>query len=51
MLASFFVGGLAGAIGFKHVGYVVTVPLACLLVMLAAIPLIDDLLAWLERRR
>ena len=51
MLASFFVGGLAGAIGFKHVGYVATVPLACLLVMLAAMPLIDDLLAWLERRR
>jgi uncharacterized membrane protein YoaK (UPF0700 family) len=50
MLASFFVGGLVGAIGFKHVGYVSTVPLAALLVMLAAMPVIDDLLAWLERR-
>ncbi|GBH24390.1 YoaK family protein [Burkholderia vietnamiensis] len=51
MLASFFIGGLMGAIGFKHVGYVSTVPLAGVLVMLAAMPVIDDLLPWFERRR
>jgi uncharacterized membrane protein YoaK (UPF0700 family) len=51
MLASFFIGRLMGAIGFKHVGYVSTVPLAGVLVMLAAMPVIDDLLTWFERRR
>lgn len=53
MLASFFVGGLAGAIGFKYVGYVSTVPLAGMLVMLAIVPVADDVLTWfcrLDRR-
>ncbi|AOK21334.1 hypothetical protein WL40_06585 [Burkholderia ubonensis] len=49
MLASFFVGGLAGAIGFKHVGYVSTVPLAAALVTLAIVPVIDDVLAYVCR--
>ncbi|TKC81452.1 DUF1275 domain-containing protein [Trinickia terrae] len=47
MLASFFVGGVIGAVGFKHVGYVSTVPLAALLVTLAIVPVIDDMLAFL----
>lgn len=46
----FFVGGVAGAIGFKHVGYVSTLPLAMLLVVLAGVPAIDDLRAWRHRR-
>ena len=50
MLASFFIGG-PGAIGFKHVGYVSTVPLAAVLVTLAIVPVIDDLLALLRNRR
>jgi uncharacterized membrane protein YoaK (UPF0700 family) len=45
MLASFFVGGLAGALGFKHLGYVSTIPLALGLVLLAAVPALDDLAA------
>ena len=49
MLASFFVGGLAGAIGFKHVGYVSTVPLAAALVTLAIVPVVDDVLDYLYR--
>ncbi|WP_213300598.1 YoaK family protein [Paraburkholderia sacchari] len=49
MLASFFVGGLTGAIGFKHVGYVSTVPLAGALVALTVVPLVDDALAWFYR--
>ncbi|WP_322025603.1 YoaK family protein [Burkholderia sp. BCC1977] len=49
MLASFFVGALAGAIGFKHVGYVSTVPLAAMLVTLAIVPVVDDLLDYLYR--
>ena len=49
MLASFFVGGLAGAIGFTHVGYVSTVPLAAALVTLAIVPVVDDVLDYLYR--
>ncbi|WP_114810905.1 YoaK family protein [Paraburkholderia kururiensis] len=45
-LAMFFSGGLAGALGFKHVGYVSTVPLAALLISLAVVPVIDDMLDW-----
>ncbi|AGK50825.1 MULTISPECIES: YoaK family protein [Burkholderia] len=49
MLAMFFSGGLAGALGFKHVGYSVTIPLAGLLVVLAGIPMLDDLREWAGR--
>jgi hypothetical protein len=38
------VGELAGAIGFRHVGYVPTPPPA-------ALPVIDALFTWLGRRR
>jgi len=44
LLAAFFCGGLAGAIGFKHMGFISTVPLATVLVALAAVPLMDDML-------
>lgn len=44
LLASFIGGGLAGAIGFKHLGFVSTVPLATVLLALAAVPLMDDVL-------
>lgn len=53
LLASFFVGGVVGAFGFKHLGYVSTVPLAVLLVTLASVPAVDDLsallLRWMKR--
>lgn len=39
----FFVGGVAGALGFKHVGFLFTLPLAFLLLLLAAMPVIDDM--------
>jgi uncharacterized membrane protein YoaK (UPF0700 family) len=42
LIMFFFVGGVAGAIGFKHVGYIVTVPLALILVTLASVPAFDD---------
>jgi uncharacterized membrane protein YoaK (UPF0700 family) len=48
LLAMFLLGGLAGAFGFHYLGFVVTVPLAALLVLLASVPLVDDLMA---RRR
>ena len=40
--ACFFVGGLAGAIGFKYVGFISTVPLAALLLLLVLRPALDD---------
>jgi uncharacterized membrane protein YoaK (UPF0700 family) len=43
LVAAFFVGGVAGAFGFKHWGYITTVPLAALLGLLASGPLIYDL--------
>ena len=43
LAASFFVGGVAGALGFKHAGYASTVPLALVLVALACVPALDDL--------
>jgi len=43
LLASFFVGGVLGALGFKHVGWLATLPLAVLLVLLAIVPALDDL--------
>lgn len=43
LLGMFFAGGLAGALGFKYAGFVSTVPLAAMLVVLAVVPLVDDL--------
>ena len=44
LVASFFIGGIAGALGFAHIGYLSTLPLALLLVSVAGVPAIDDLL-------
>ena len=43
LLLSFFLGAMLGALGFKHVGYLATLPLACLLCLLAIVPAVDDL--------
>jgi uncharacterized membrane protein YoaK (UPF0700 family) len=42
LLLSFVAGGLAGAVGFKHMGFVSTLPLAIVLLTLAVVPLVDD---------
>lgn len=39
----FFGGGVVGALAFKHLGFVATLPLALMLVVLAALPVLDDL--------
>ena len=49
LLASFFIGGVVGALGLRHLGYLSTVPLAMLLVALASVPAVDDLTALLHR--
>jgi hypothetical protein len=38
-------------LGFRHVGYLSTVPLAVLPMALAGVPAVDDLLPWLRRWR
>ncbi|MFN3790105.1 YoaK family protein [Massilia sp.] len=50
LLLSFFLGGVTGALGFTHIGYRSTVPLAVVLCVLAIVPALDDL-ARLRRRR
>lgn len=39
----FFVGGVAGALGFRHIGFVFTLPLAMILLALAALPILADM--------
>ena len=43
LLSSFFLGGALGALGFKYIGYSATIPLAIFLILLAVVPLVDDL--------
>ena len=53
LVGCFFAGGVSGAFGFKHIGFLTTVPLAAVLLTLAALPVVDDLRLswWLWRRR
>jgi uncharacterized membrane protein YoaK (UPF0700 family) len=43
LLAMFCVGGFTGAVGFKYLGFISTLPLAAVLVTLAAVPILDDI--------
>lgn len=49
LLLLFFLGGVSGALGFKHVGYLSTVPLALLLMLLALVPVLDDIQGAVQR--
>jgi len=46
LLCCFLIGGLLGAISFKHVGFSATIPLAIWLSILAIVPVVDDLRGW-----
>lgn len=48
LVALFFSGGVAGAIGFKHLGFAAALVLAAILLMLAIVPVLDDLTAKLK---
>ncbi|MES2877956.1 MAG: YoaK family protein [Pseudomonadota bacterium] len=48
LISSFFVGGLLGAIGFKSVGFIATVPLAILLILLVLRPVLNDAKNWID---
>lgn len=50
LLLSFTVGGIIGALGFKHVGYFSTVPLALTLMLLIIAPIADDFQRLLGKR-
>lgn len=43
LIAMFFVGGTIGALGFRHAGFLFTLPLAAILVVLAVMPILDDM--------
>ena len=43
LIGQFVLGGFLGAVGFKSIGYVSTLPLAALLFVVAAVPVLDDL--------
>ncbi|UGQ44842.1 YoaK family protein [Massilia endophytica] len=43
LLGMFLLGGAAGAAGFAYLGFLATVPLAALLLLLAGVPVLDDL--------
>lgn len=51
LVLCFFAGGVIGALGFKHLGYASTVWLAVMLVVLAAVPVSDDLRGAARRAR
>ncbi|MDE2509829.1 MAG: DUF1275 domain-containing protein [Elusimicrobia bacterium] len=45
LIALFVTGGIVGALGFKRIGYISTLPLAVLLFIIAIVPVWDDLVA------
>jgi len=51
LFGMFILGGLAGAMGFAHFGFVTTVPLAALLLLFSSVPLADDFAAGRRRAR
>jgi uncharacterized membrane protein YoaK (UPF0700 family) len=42
LVSAFFLGGIAGALGFKHLGYGACLPLALVLALLALMPMLED---------
>lgn len=43
LVMTFLIGGVVGALGFKRIGFLATIPLAVILMALSAVPVIDDL--------
>lgn len=51
LVCLFFAGGVIGALGFKFVGYISTVPLAICLMVFVAVPISDDLKDFIGNRK
>ena len=49
LLLMFFIGGVVGAYGFKLIGYFATIPLALILLLLALVPVVDDVIVRAKR--
>jgi len=49
LLLMFFAGGVSGALGFKAIGFIATVPLAVCLIVIALVPVADDMRRWVGR--
>lgn len=47
----FFIGGLSGAFGFKNLGFISTIPLALILLILSIVPVLDDVVFRLKHVR
>lgn len=43
LIVAFLAGGVLGAFGFRQVGYLATLPLAGILTLLSAVPVLDDI--------
>lgn len=43
LVGLFFVGGVLGALGYKHIGFLASVPLAGVLLLISVVPVLDDL--------
>lgn len=50
LVGCFFAGGVTGALGFRWIGYFATVPLSLLLMLLAGVPVIDDVRLYVRGR-
>lgn len=44
LLSAFLTGALAGALGFKYFGFIASLPLVGILVLLAIVPVVDDII-------
>ena len=50
LILLFLAGGVVGALGFRHIGFLFTVPFAMVLFLLGALPVVDDI-AFSKRSR
>lgn len=51
LIGSFFVGGLLGAMGFKSLGFITTVPLSIVLLLLVWRPVLNDARTWMQQQQ
>ncbi len=51
LVSLFFVGGTVGALAFRHVGFIFTLPLAAALICITLVPVIDDVRRFLHHRQ
>lgn len=51
LVTLFFVGGVLGALGYKHVGFLASLPLAGVLLLVSVLPVLDDVRGYVQDRR